>query len=178
MSEKRNNTWHIVLCAALWALTLGWLYEIFYFSGQNAEESAGLSMRVAVFISEKILRGRITAKALHAPLRKLAHFGIFAVEGALLMSALGASMRRRAVPVCMSALACVAMAALNELHETTVKGRSGNFTDVCIDTAGAALGIAFAWLLLTLIFRRIRRRRKKRRRRENLQSGVDKRRQV
>ena len=160
MNERWKKAGWLLLCAALWAMTLGWLYQIFYFSGQNGEESVSLSMKVAVFLSEKLLNGRVSAEALHMPLRKLAHFGIFAVEGALLTLALGASMRRRAVPLCISVPTCVAMAALNELHETMIRDRDGNLLDVCIDSAGAVVGIIFAWLVLSLVFAKLRGMRK------------------
>jgi VanZ family protein len=67
-------------------------------------------------------------------LRKLAHATEYAILGALLLRALG-----RPVP---AALAAVAYAASDELHQHFVSGRHTAPLDVAIDAVGVLAGIA------------------------------------
>ena len=73
-------------------------------------------------------------------LRKLGHMLEYAVFGALLVRAIG-----RPLP---AFLAGAAYAASDEIHQHFVPGRHGTPTDVAIDAAGVALGIA--------LYRRVR----------------------
>jgi VanZ like family len=66
-------------------------------------------------------------------LRKIAHFGEYAVLGALLLRALG----REA----LAAGAGIAYAAGDELHQHFVPGRHAAFRDVAIDAAGVLAGV-------------------------------------
>jgi VanZ family protein len=67
-------------------------------------------------------------------LRKLAHATEYGVFGALLLRALG-----RPAP---AAMAAVAYAASDELHQHFVSGRHASPLDVAIDAAGVLAGIA------------------------------------
>ena len=69
---------------------------------------------------------------------KLAHVGEYAILGACIQWALGA---RPAWPAWLMTLA---YAATDEFHQTFVPGRTARVTDVLIDAAGAAAGIALA----------------------------------
>ena len=75
-------------------------------------------------------------------LRKLAHLVEFAILGALLA---------RAVPELWALLGGIAYAALDELHQHLVAGRTGALQDVAIDAVGVLVGI--------LVWRRLARRR-------------------
>ncbi len=66
-------------------------------------------------------------------LRKLAHFGEFAVLGALVARAL----RRELASVALGSL----YAATDELHQAFVPGRQGSPLDWAIDTLGVAVGV-------------------------------------
>jgi len=66
-------------------------------------------------------------------LRKLAHFGEFAVLGALLARAT----RREPAAIGLGAL----YAATDEVHQSFVAGRQGSPLDWAIDTAGVVVGV-------------------------------------
>jgi VanZ family protein len=66
-------------------------------------------------------------------LRKLAHMTEYAILAVLLVRALG-----RELPAWLLA---VAYAATDEFHQRFVSGRHASPVDVCIDAAGAAIGI-------------------------------------
>jgi VanZ family protein len=87
-----------------------------------------------------------TIALVHAAVRKLAHFGEYAVLGALVLRALAGGARPEARAVVWSAAACAAYAVLDELHQTWVPSRTGAVLDVAIDAAGAVAGVALrAW---------------------------------
>jgi VanZ family protein len=69
-------------------------------------------------------------------LRKLAHFGEYAVLGLLLVRAFGREP--------LAAAAGVAYAATDELHQHFVHGRHAAFRDVAIDSAGVLAGLLLA----------------------------------
>ena len=69
-------------------------------------------------------------------LRKIAHTAEYALLGALLYRAV------RHAPAAL--LLASAYAITDELHQTFVAGRHGSPVDSLIDTAGAAIGVAFA----------------------------------
>lgn len=154
MQGKHNR----VLTVILWIAAIGWVAVLFFFSGQTAIQSGNLSMRVLNFLLRLFPSIPYPVEVLHPILRKLAHFGIFAVEGFLLGMALMTSLRARTLGGALAALICMAMAALNEYHQSFSEGRSCELRDVGIDTGGALAGILFAALVLQLIRCAARRR--------------------
>ncbi len=70
---------------------------------------------------------------------KLAHVAEYTVLGGLIQWAMGI---RRAWPAW---LMTIAYAATDEFHQSFVPGRTARMTDVLIDAAGAAIGIALVW---------------------------------
>ena len=142
-----------------WALAIGWIAVLFYFSGQTAAESSALSSSVANFVRGIFPFNRIPPDQLEHVLRKLAHFSIFALEGFLLCLAMMESSRDKGAGALLSGILCTAVAAANELHQSFIEGRSCEGGDVLIDSAGALLGIAVAALAYFLCRRRRRDRR-------------------
>jgi hypothetical protein len=69
-------------------------------------------------------------------LRKLAHFGEYAVFGFLLVRAIESEL--------LSLVAGIAYALTDELHQHFVPGRQAAFRDVAVDAAGVLLGVALA----------------------------------
>ena len=155
--QKKRKALRLIL---FWALAIGWIAVLFFFSGQNAADSSALSGWFVDFVRSIFPFNRIPADQLIYVVRKLAHFCIFALEGFLLCLAMTQSFRDRSAGAVLSVIACTALAAANELHQMFSEGRSCEGRDVLIDIGGALLGIAAAMLLLRLI-RRWRRARRK-----------------
>ena len=141
-----------------WALAIGWIAVLFFFSGQNAADSSALSGWFVDFVRGIFPFSRIPADQLTYVVRKLAHFCIFALEGFLLCLATAESFQDVSVGAVLSVIACTALAAANELHQMLFEGRSCEGRDMLIDAGGALLGIAVAALLLWLLHRRKRAR--------------------
>jgi len=146
----------------LWVLTLLWAAIIFGFSAQPAEDSGGLSLSITTCIVESLsgigdwdlTEQADMTKLLHHAIRKLAHFGIYAVLGVLL-SALLASygvMNRQAF--CRAFPIGFLYAVSDEIHQYFVPGRSCEITDVCIDSAGVAAGCLFLFAVLRYLYHR------------------------
>jgi len=115
---------------------------MFAFAAQNGEDSGKLSGGVTEFLMrlfsiEPSFRGNFE----HI-VRKTAHFCMFGLEGILLSLSLIFSKVRWKTAAVIAVPACIVLAALNEYAQTFADGRSGNLKDVCIDSAGAFLGIA------------------------------------
>ena len=133
------------------ALAVAWAGVLFFFSGQNGVDSSSLSLRLARVMVRwfPALGGPAD---FHPVLRKIAHFGIFAVEGFFagvsLICALGC-IRGMA----LSLGACALIAVANEIHQLFSDGRACEVRDMLIDTSGAALGVIAAAAAVALAVR-------------------------
>lgn len=159
------------IMTAVWAILLGLLYfSIFGFSGQTGEESGSLSFSVSEKCAEIVnaISGKNwTEQTLHSmalyfehPIRKLAHFGEYAVMGILVSRMLrpwivkDPDEKKKKRKWCFLTVLWVFLsAAADEIHQFFVPGRYCSFTDVMIDTAGGFCGMLFC-IVLEKIFRR------------------------
>lgn len=119
------------------------------FSGQDSTQSQGLSDRVAAFIVDAADGlGIIDADdetrldfigKLQYPVRKGAHMTEYALFTLTVMFALFVYGVRGGMLYVLSVLAALVYAASDEVHQLFVPGRSGQVTDVLIDTLGGIL---------------------------------------
>jgi len=88
---------------------------------------------------------------IHHYFRKSAHMGEYGVLALLLWIAI----RRTRDKVqgrwlwsdaCLSLILVFLYAGSDEFHQTFIPNRTGQFSDVLVDTAGGAVGLAFLWL--------------------------------
>ena len=171
--KLKKPTRHTAL--SLVALIL-WCTFIFYMSARVAQDSDALSLGFAGRFLHLVVPGfsdmsaadqLALATSINHPVRKLAHFTEYLVLGILAVNALrlhiGSSGRyfedEAITPsrnFCIPALSwafCILYAASDEFHQLFVPGRAGLVTDVCIDSAGALLGILLFLVALQLILR-------------------------
>ncbi len=120
------------------ALSLLWMAVIFYFSGQSGSESGALSGSFSEFLGLP-----------EWMIRKGAHMAEYALLGFFLYGFFGACPWKR--PWLSSWGTAVLYAASDELHQMFSAGRTPALRDVCIDTAGAVLGIGVMCLLTALV---------------------------
>ena len=128
------------------------LFLIFGFSAQDGESSGSLSFQISLFLiklaspllpaisSEDILFER--AELIHYFVRKAAHmteYFLLALSLQLPLSAWLSTQLKPTLRILIGFSATVLFAALDEFHQSFVPGRSGNFTDVCIDSIGAVI---------------------------------------
>ena len=147
-------------------LLIGWMGLIFYLSHQTAAESGNLSgglIESAVrFFFPSASQSFITQviSAAEFWVRKLAHFCIYAVLGALgFLTFVSYTSIPFALRCFFSLLMSVLYSMSDEYHQTFISGRSGELRDVLIDGAGALTGILFCAFIYGLIIH-IRKKRK------------------
>lgn len=122
----------------LFALVISWMVLIFWFSSAGHEVSSGQSERVA-----RSVQYITNISFSEAVVRKAAHVFLYFVLGVLLVCLV------RTYELCwFRAIACSTGAAFvyaitDELHQLLVGGRSGQASDVLLDTIAAFAG---AWV--------------------------------
>lgn len=133
---------------------------IFCLSAQKAEESRGLSKGFTYKIlsviypdfNEMTEEEQIEViRNLPFSVRKLAHFGLYALLGFYAFLSLVTYKKIPFVLRCFLALLISMLyAASDEYHQTFVNGRSGEIRDVLIDSSGALIAIIFAVIIILL----------------------------
>ena len=137
-------------------LCIFWMLVIFWFSAQVADDSQEMSdffvRLLDALFSLDIMKNEIIQDMTSFLVRMAAHMSEYAILAILL----GLTIREyKKEPWLLLALtATAAYAATDEFHQLFVPGRSGQFKDVLIDTAGGALGLGLLALILYLQRRR------------------------
>ena len=137
-------------------LAILWMAIIFSFSAKNADESTKESNAVGMFLGSIVYSDfgewteeeqQVFAETWDHPVRKCAHMTVYAILGFFLVGA-GYDGRENCRRAMGRAFRIAALyAATDELHQYFVPGRACMFTDVCIDSFGALLGILFATII-------------------------------
>ena len=134
-----------------WLAVLIWMGVIFYFSHQPGDVSGETSGRIVEMISGAVTTVlpfvEIPEEGLHFVIRKGAHFSVYAVLGILSYIAFTVSGYSRRKAVFYAWLLATVYAGTDEYHQTFIPGRSGEVTDVMIDSVGAAIGISICYSL-------------------------------
>lgn len=136
--------------------TLTVMAMIFFFSSQSSGQSSELSMGVSREIAETLTKllncidifGAVTAEQIHALIRKMAHFAIYAVLGCSAAWMFNVNICQIKFKVLtMSVIFCLLYSVTDEVHQMFVDGRSAQITDVILDTMGAVCGALFYFVL-------------------------------
>ncbi len=130
--------------AILWAIAALWTIFLFYLAAQSGDSSGAMSGRIMQIVLRIFPALDAHTDIAHTVLRKLAHMGVFTVEGILIAAAARRTWRRAAAWI--SAPICALLAAANELTQLLAAGRSCEIRDMLIDFGGAVLGICIVWL--------------------------------
>jgi VanZ family protein len=140
MQQERNKK----IAAVFWILSAICMAVIFWLSSRTADESKEQSAFFLNLLTKLFGDGAFTDFIV----RKLAHCLEFTGTCLLLSAALYFTRDMSLVPFSVAIASCYAVT--DEIHQLFVEGRSCEFRDWFIDTAGACAG-----LLLFLIIRRI-----------------------
>lgn len=152
----------IVLKISIWIPVILMGLAIFGFSGQNGEQSGGLSSKIASIIVDSADKAgiidideagkQILIDKMQYPIRKCAHMTEYAVFATLTFIALYYDGIRKRMTYILAVIIAFLFACTDEFHPLFVPGRSGQFTDVCIDTIGACIGILIIFLIRKIIY--------------------------
>ena len=143
------------------ALAIVWMCVIFAFSAQTKEESGAVSesftyhmvSSTRTFFHWDLSDARVKeiSDAIEGFIRKVAHMAEFGTMSVLLYIWIGqwemSFLRRGGTAVGATAV----YAATDEFHQLFVAGRSGRFSDVCIDSAGALAGVVVFALIVRIV---------------------------
>lgn len=135
-------------------VTLLWIVLIFSFSLQTGEDSSQISSKLGKWIVENVLPYLIGDgeniqqeqwEQMHFFLRKGAHFSEYFVLGILMN--LTMAQLRQFHRFQWALAACILVASTDETIQRFVSGRSGQISDVILDSVGALCGIGLAvWI--------------------------------
>ena len=154
----------ILIITFLLLFVLMWMGTIFYLSSMNTNESNGRSKVIVSDIVEIV--GKIThreynlkekealVEKFNKPIRKCAHASVYFVLSILVLNfllALHSNLEKKYVLVFfMTIFICFLFALTDEYHQTFVYGRTGQFSDVLIDTSGALIATS----IFTILYKR------------------------
>lgn len=153
--KPKGRAYYWMVAAALWLLVI-WGHSL-----APSQQSDQESQEVFQFLLPLFQALRLSGIS-HGLVRKLAHMTEFAVMGFLLTNAIklcvGSQEKKRYGTGAVFAWTLCAFAALlDETIQLFIPGRSGEITDVWIDSAGAFLGCFTAWAIdsiCTKLFRK------------------------
>lgn len=137
------------------ALTLAMMLLIFFLSSQDGSESGGLSLWLMNTRFGRILLRilpPLTDEGASLDIRKYAHLAEY-MALAFFSAQFFREIWLEKLPqkaMISSGLFVFLYACLDEIHQTHVPGRSGQFSDVIIDMCGALIGILFVFLISIL----------------------------
>lgn len=137
-------------------LILMWMFIIFMFSQDTGEISGGLTEKIIVRVTtiltnieENTPEMQDVVNKLMIPTRKAAHYFIYFVLAFLVMNVLFITGVRRNTLI-ITGIICILYAMGDEYHQTFISGRSGQISDVLLDSS-AALFSAFLYHRLILM---------------------------
>ncbi|MCS5423161.1 MULTISPECIES: VanZ family protein [Psychrilyobacter] len=109
------------------------MISIIYFSSQPID----ISLKQSQFVRDLI---GINFQSMGIDFRKLAHLGIYMFLGFSVVLSFSIVDRKTLLLVF---LGIFIFACIDELHQTFIPGRGGQFSDVLIDCAGGIIGMIF-----------------------------------
>ena len=136
--------------------TLIWMAFIFSFSSRSGDVSSQDSNHVGMIIGEVFVPGFEQwndtkqddfADAVDHPIRKTAHAMEYAVLGLLTAGIFADQKNLGKLRIFIPWLIAAGYAATDEFHQLFVPGRSGQISDVLLDSAGALAGV---WIMTGL----------------------------
>lgn len=138
-------------------ITAMWICIIFSFSLQPAEDSSQLSSGLGAWLMKHVFSGifdTMTTEQVDFFIRKCAHFTEFFILGVLMYWTLEKWFvihRAR-----LGLILCMLVAAMDETIQLFVEGRSGQVTDMLLDSSGSLVGICMVLVLNKCLARRQR----------------------
>lgn len=139
---------------------------IFAFSARSGEESTEDSYEVGMVFGTIVHHDfhfwteeeqLAFAEKVDYPIRKTAHATEYAILAMLFVGAWYDGKRKKVYNALLPWICATGYAATDEIHQLFVPGRSGQVSDVLLDSVGAAAGIAVLFLVI-IVCARIRNR--------------------
>lgn len=127
-------------------LVMIWMIVVFFFSNQSSDvsskQSGGITETVVKVIkkdNKEISQNEIDT--IETIVRKCAHFTLYTIGGILVMNCIYTTKIQYKRKFIYAILFLFLYAITDEVHQLFVSGRSGEITDVLLDTIGSCFGI-------------------------------------
>lgn len=132
---------------------------IFNFSNQDSEKSGSTSQKVTEAITKDVksiqkLNKNEKAKVIDKiedVIRKIAHFSLYALVGLLLMALFSTYNINEKNKIISTIIIGAIYAISDEFHQSFISGRSGQVSDIFLDTLGATVGCLFILLIIKTV---------------------------
>lgn len=133
----------------LFVLNIFWMFVIFSFSSQPAQESSqvsGFFKDIIDKVVSTLFKGNMPGifaenqQLIEHLVRKLGHVTEYMILGILTFAFLRRLTPRKAVLFALSI--CILYASSDEFHQIFVNGRGPSYTDVLLDSVASAIGIS------------------------------------
>lgn len=139
-------------------LVIVWMVTIFCFSNEKSEDSTDTSGTVIKNVLTKFNSFNdlkqdeqiSIIENLQHPIRKLAHFTIYAIGGVLIFNFINTYEIENRKKIMFTILVGALYAVTDEIHQLFISGRSGEIIDVMIDTSGVSIGCIIIYCLYKL----------------------------
>lgn len=144
-----------------------WMIAIFLFSNMDSNSSNSksqatihLTIDTVLKITNKIglthkypsmARKEEVVMKLNKPLRKVAHASIYCFLAIIILTILRLYRLKTNYLGVITLFLCFIFAMTDEFHQTFILGRTGQLSDVVIDTLGSTLGILL-WFFIFMLF--------------------------
>lgn len=132
---------------------------IFNFSNQDSKKSGSTSKKVTEAITKDVksiqkLNKEEKAKVIDKiedVIRKIAHFSLYALVGFLLMALFSTYNINEKNKIISTIIIGAIYAISDEFHQSFISGRSGQVSDVFLDTLGVTVGGLFILLIIKTV---------------------------
>lgn len=133
-----------------------WMILIFAFSSRTGNVSSEDSGRVGRFVGETFVptfndwskeKQQAFVDKVDHPIRKTAHATEYAILGMLLCGAIYDRKKQRRMRTILPWIIGTLYAATDEFHQLFVPGRSGQITDVMLDSTGVLVGVFLIYMI-------------------------------
>ena len=138
MQSKNNRRLSI-------AASVAWMALIFRFSSEVKAQSSARSGEIVAKLHPYLMG--VPEGLLEFLVRKSAHIGLYFVLGVLVCNVLRYYIHDAKKLLMWSMVWVSGYAALDEIHQLFVPGRSGEVRDVLIDSVAGLVGIGAYWLI-------------------------------
>lgn len=146
-NKRKYNNKEIILKIIDVFLVLGWMTLVFWFSSQVGDDSkvqSGNTIRKIVLLFNKDITAEnleLIVETLQPFVRKLAHFSLYTLGGILIYNLINKYNLNKKAKIIYTIIIGALYATSDEIHQLFVPYRSGQITDVLIDTSGVITGV-------------------------------------
>lgn len=146
-NKKKYNNKEIIIKIIDIAIVILWMFIVFWFSSQVGDASKAQSgntiRKIIIFFDKNISNENLETivEVLQPFVRKLAHFSIYTLGGILIYNMINKYKLTRKRKVIYTAIIGALYATSDEIHQLFVPYRSGQITDVLLDTCGVITGV-------------------------------------